>query len=169
MAKLRVFYDYLCPYCKTGHEHLREAVAAHPGIEIEWRPVESHPEPEDYRPHTHLASQSYYAARELGADMDAFHDAMYRAVADEGRNVERAEVIAAILKDIVDADKLLGILESGAYAKQVDENNELAYEKSGVWFVPAFRMNGKALDAKGGVGITAEKLREFLREHRSNG
>ena len=166
MAKLQVFYDYLCPYCKTGHEYLQKEIAAYPDIEIEWRPVESHPEPEDYHPHTHLACQSYYAARELGADMDAFHTAMYRAVVDEGRNVEKAEVIAEVLKGIVDTDRLRGILESGRYAKQVDENNELAFEKSGVWFVPAFRMNGNALDAKGGVGVTAKELRDFLTRNR---
>jgi hypothetical protein len=53
-------------------------------------------------------------------------------------------------------------LASGKYAKQVDENNELAYEKSGVWYLPAFRMNDKRLDSQGGMGITTKELQKFL-------
>jgi predicted DsbA family dithiol-disulfide isomerase len=160
---MRFFYDYECPYCKRGYEYLVNlSGGGRPEIEIEWRPVEAHPLPENHPPHTHLACQSYYIARELGADMPAFHAAMFQAIAIERQNVEKPDVLAGILKDIVDSGKFRAILEAGKYAKQVDENNDLAYEKSGVWFVPAFRMNGKKLDAKGGVGISREELKDFL-------
>ena len=162
MKIMQFFYDYECPYCKKGHAYLMEQIPDHPDIEIEWRPIESHPLPEIHPPNTNLACQSYYAAKELGADMNAFNAAMFQAIAVERLNVEKPEVLCDILKGLVDKAKLRAILESGKYAKQVEENMDLAYEKSGVWFVPAFRMNGKKLDAKGGVGITAEELREFL-------
>jgi predicted DsbA family dithiol-disulfide isomerase len=162
MAVMQVFFDYECPYCKKGYEILLKQMENHPEIEIEWRPIESHPLPEDHPPHTYLAGQSYYAARELGADMAAFHAAMYQAVAVERQNVEKPEVLCDILKGIVETSKFRAILDSGKYAKQIDENNDLAYEQSGVWFVPAFRMNGKKLDAKGGIGVTAQELRDFL-------
>jgi predicted DsbA family dithiol-disulfide isomerase len=135
---------------------------SHAEIEIEWRPVESHPLPEDHPPHTYLACQSYYAAKELGADMPKFHAAMFQATAIERQNVEMPEVLCDILKGIVDSGKFRTILESGKYAKQIDENNQLA-DDSGVWFLPAFRMNGKKLDAKGGAGISPEELKDFLK------
>jgi predicted DsbA family dithiol-disulfide isomerase len=75
--------------------------------------------------------------------MKAFFAAMFQAVAIERRNVEKVDVVIDIVKDIVDTAKFRAILESGKYAKQVDENNDLAYEHEGVWAVPAFRMNGK--------------------------
>ena len=162
MRTMQFFYDYECPYCKNGYEYLLKEIGNYPDIAIEWRPIESHPLPEDHPPHTHLACQSYYIAEELGTDMSAFHAAMYQAVSIERQNVEKPEVLCNILKGIVDTGKFRAIMDSGKYAKQVDENNDLAYEKSGVWFVPAFRMDGKKLDAKGGVGITPEELREFL-------
>jgi predicted DsbA family dithiol-disulfide isomerase len=160
---MQVFFDYECPYCKKGYEYLLEQIGEHPEIEIEWRPIESHPLPEDHPPHTQLACQSYYIAKELSADMPKFHAAMYQAIAIKRQNVEKPEILCNILKDIVDTGKFRAILESGKYAAQVDENNDLAYEKSGVWFVPAFRMNGKKLDAKGGIGISPQELREFLK------
>ncbi|MDR2370220.1 MAG: DsbA family protein [Treponema sp.] len=162
MPKMRIFYDYECPFCKKGYEYLSELAGKHQGLDIEWRPIESHPLPEDHRPHTYLACQSYYAAKELGADMAAFHKAMFQAVALERRDVEKPEVLCGILKGVVDAEKFRAILDSGKYAKQVDENNDLAYEKDGVWFVPAFRSDGKKLDAKGGVGVSRDEVRKFL-------
>ena len=162
MRKMQFFFDYECPYCKKGYEYLLDQIDNHGDIEIECRPIESHPLPEDHPPHTYLACQGYYIARELGADMAAFHAAMYQAIAIERQNVEKPEVLCAILDGIVDTGTFRSILDSGKYAAQVNENNDLAYEKSGVWFVPAFRMNGKKLDAKGGVGISPEELREFL-------
>jgi predicted DsbA family dithiol-disulfide isomerase len=146
-----------------GYEYLMEQIGGYPDIEIEWRPIESHPLPEDHPPHTYLACQSYYIAKELGADMPKFHAAMFQAVSIERQNVEDPQVLCNILKNIVDTKKFLEILESGKFAAQIDENNDLAYEKSEVWFVPAFRMNGKKLDAKGGIGIKSEELRNFLK------
>jgi predicted DsbA family dithiol-disulfide isomerase len=162
MKKLQVFFDYECPYCKRGYESFMELAGDHPGMEVEWRPIESHPRPEDHPPHTDLSCAAYYAAAELGADMKKFFAAMFQAVAIERRDVEKVEVLIGIVKDIVDPDRFRAIIESGKYAKQVQENNDLAYEKSGVWFVPAFRMEGKKLDAKGGAGVSREELREFL-------
>jgi len=163
MPKLQVFFDYECPYCKTGHEYLMEQIGEHPDIEIEWLPVEAHPRPEDCHPHTDLACQSYYIAEELGVDMYAFHATMYEAIAMEKQNVEKPDVLCNILKGIVDIGKFRAILDSGKYAKQVEKNNDLAYEKSGVWFVPAFRMNGKKLDAQGSFGVSRRELRKFLK------
>jgi predicted DsbA family dithiol-disulfide isomerase len=163
MATMQIFYDYECPFCKKGYEHLLEFIGDHPEIDIEWRPIESHPRPENHPPHTDLAGQSYYIAKELGVDMPAFHKTMFQAVAAERQNVEKVEVLCEILKNLVDTAKFRAILESKKYAKQIDENNDLAYEKSGVWFVPAFRLNGKKLDAQGGIGVNREALRDFLK------
>ena len=162
MPKMQVFYDYECPYCKKGYGYLMEHIKNSPDIEIEWRPIESHPLPEDHPPHTNLACQCYYIALELDADMPKFHAAMYQAISIERRNVDDPQVLCDILKGIVDSGKLRSLLDSGKYAAQIDENNDLAYEKSGVWYVPAFRMDSKKLDAKGGIGVSPDEVRKFL-------
>jgi predicted DsbA family dithiol-disulfide isomerase len=162
MSKFQVFYDYECPYCKKGYETLLELLPHYPGMEIEWKPVESHPRPEDHPPHTDLCLQSFYAAEELNADMAAFHAAMYQAVAIERQNVEKPEVLANIAAGILDKSKFLEILNSGKYAHKVNENNDLAYETEGIWFVPAFRAGPLKLDAKGGVGVSKEEVKAFL-------
>jgi predicted DsbA family dithiol-disulfide isomerase len=164
MVKLQIFYDYGCPYCKRGYEYLSSYIGDHSEIEIEWRPVEAHPRPEHHPPHTDLSCQSYYTARELDADMNIFHAAMFQAVVVERRDVEKVEVLVDIVKNIVDPAKFKAILESGKYVKQVEYNNDLAYEHEGVWAVPAFRMNGKKLDAVEGIGVTKEQVKAFLEQ-----
>jgi len=165
MASFQFFFDYECPFCKRGYEDLMGLLPAFPGMEIEYRPIEAHPRPENHGIHTDLCIQAYYIAEELAADMDAFNRALFQAVVVEGRNVEKAEVLADVLKGIVEKDKFLELLKSGKYASKVNENNNLAYEKNGVWYVPAFRVPGSKtprLDARGGVGVSREEIRGFL-------
>ena len=162
MAKIQIFFDYECPYCKKGYETLMELLPDYPNAEIEWTPVESHPRPEDHPPHTDLCLQSYYIALELEADMISFHEKMYQAASIERQNVEDPEVLVKILEGVLERNEFLELLKSKKYEPKVKENNDLAYEKEGVWFVPAFRSGGNKLDAKGGVGVTQDEVKSFL-------
>ncbi|MCL2242986.1 MAG: DsbA family protein [Treponema sp.] len=162
MKKFQLFYDYECPYCKKGHESLMELLPQYPEIEIEWRPIEAHPRPEDHHPHSDLAVVSFYIARDLGADMEKFHALMYQAVSIERRNIEDPEILFNIIKNIIDRNKFFELLNSGKYASRVTENNDLAYEKEGVWFVPAFRAGDLKLDAQGGIGVSKKEVKDFL-------
>ena len=46
--------------------------------------------------------------------------------------------------------------------KAVPAANCYAYAQSGVWAVPAYRMEGRKLDSLEGVGITKAQLEAFL-------
>ncbi|MDR3259203.1 MAG: DsbA family protein [Fusobacteriaceae bacterium] len=164
MNKLQIFYDYSCPFCKKGYESfLRVITPFIKDIDIEWIPVESHPRPENVHPHTDLCIQAFYIICELNGDIPAFHHAMYDALVIEKRDVEKSDVLADIVKNIVDPVKFIEILESNKYADKVNQNNDFAYEKSGVWVVPAFRMNNQKLDAIGGIGVTDLQISDFLK------
>lgn len=168
MSKFQIFYDYECPFCKKGYEDLMYLLPAYPGMEIDWRPIEAHPRPENVWPHTDLCIESFYIAVEQGADLDAFNRAMFHAAAIERRDVEKGEILAEILKGIVEGGKFLESLKSRKYAFKVSENNNLAYEEKEVWYVPAFRVPEMGLqavprlDARGGTGVSREEIRKFL-------
>ena len=162
MKRFQFFYDYECPYCKAGYEILIDLLPKYQGIEVEWIPIESHPRPESHSPHTDLCLQSFYAAKEIGADISAFHTLMYRAVSIERKNVEDPKIIAGIIQGILDKEKFLELLNSGKYSSKVNENNNLAYENQGVWYVPAFRAGNLKLDAQGGMGVSRHEVKNFL-------
>ena len=162
MKKFQLFYDYECPYCKKGYETLIKLLPLYPQVEIEWRPIEAHPKPEDHHPHTDLAVMSFYIAIDLGADMDKYHALMYQAISIERRNVEDPEILFNIIKNLVDRNKFMELLGSGKYTFRAEENNDLAYEKEDVWFVPAFRAGSLKLDSKGSIGVSNDEVKDFL-------
>lgn len=160
--KLEVFFDYACPYCYKAHRHLTELMPDYPDIDIVWNPCEAHPRPDRYGPHSDLCIQGYFYAVENGADIWAYHDRMYRAALKEHVNIEDINVLSEFVQDLVDADDFRRVLHQGIYRRALVEANMLAFERSGVWVVPAYRLGGRKLDAVEDVGISKEQLRDFL-------
>ena len=163
MRKVEIFFDYACPYCLRGNEFLKELLPQHPDIEVVWRPCEAHPRPERYGLHSDLCIQGMLYAREQGADLWEYHARMYEAAVKDRVNIEDPEVIAGRVHGLLDPAALLGALQSGGYTKAVADGNDYAYEQSGVWAVPAYRMDGKKLDSVENVGVTKQQLAEFLK------
>lgn len=161
MRKLEVFFDYECPFCKRGHEYLLEALKKHPDIEVTWCPCEAHPRPEDHPNHTDLCIQGYYQFRENGGDVMVYHQRLYDALHKDKIDIENLDTLADYVADITNADYKADI-KSGKYAQMLADGNDYAYEKNEVWFLPAFRMDGKKLDARGGEGVTREQVEAFL-------
>jgi predicted DsbA family dithiol-disulfide isomerase len=164
MRKLEVFFDYACPYCLTGHEYLKEILPEHTDVEVVWKPCEAHPRPEVYKRYSDLCVAGYFYAAEQGADLWDFHDRMYRAALKDGVNIEDPAELANYFKGLLDPDLFRDALSSDKYKQAVLDANDCTYNQSGVWFVPAFRMDGKKLDSEGGKGITKEQLAEFLKD-----
>lgn len=44
--KVKVFFDYICPFCYVGLKYLEDLLPEYDFIEIEWRAVEAHPKTE---------------------------------------------------------------------------------------------------------------------------
>ena len=162
MRRLEVFYDYACPFCLRGHEYLKELLPRFPDIEVVWRPCEAHPRPESYGPHSDLCIQGLFYALEHDVDVWEYHERMFSAAAKERVNIEDAEVVAGHAHGLLDTDDFLSALQSGAYGKAVLDANDYAYEQSGVWAVPSYRMDGRKLDSVEGVGVSKEQLSAFL-------
>lgn len=157
-----MFFDYACPYCLRAHEYLTELMPQYPDVSIVWRPCEAHPRPDRYGPHSDLCIQGYFFVRENGADVLAYHDRMYRAALKDRIDIESIDVLTDSVRDLVDADAFRLALQQGTYQKALAESNRLAFERSGVWVVPAYRMEGRKIDAVENVGVSKEQLRRFL-------
>ena len=162
MPQLEVFFDYACPYCLKGHQYLLELMPEFPHIEVVWRPCEAHPRPERYGPHSDLCIQGMFFADERGADLWAYHERMYDLALGRQVNIEDIGALAAHVADLLDANAFRDALSGGQYRGIQQKGNAYAYEESGVWAVPAYRMNGRRLDSVEGVGVTKAQLRAFL-------
>jgi Predicted dithiol-disulfide isomerase involved in polyketide biosynthesis len=162
MHKLEVFFDYACPYCLRGHEYLKELAPKYPQIEIVWRPCESHPRPERYGVHSDLCIRGMFFAQEAGADLWEYHGRMYRAALKDRINVEDIYTLAESVKGFLNSGAFATALREGKYIKELAEANDYAYERSGVWAVPAYRMDGRRLDSVEDIGVTIKQLEAFI-------
>ncbi len=162
MATLQVFFDYACPYCLAGHQNLVELAPRYPGVTIEWCPCEAHPRPEQHGPHSDLCIRAFFFAREQGANVWEWHRRMYAACLDDRIDIEDVDTLADYAGDLVDAGALKAALRQGRYEAELRAANDKAYEYSGVWAVPSYRMGGRKLDAVEGVGVSKAQLQAFL-------
>ena len=162
MATLEVFFDYACPFCLRGHEILLELLPQFPQMAIDWRPCEAHPRPERYGIHSDLCARGMLYAKEQGADLLAYHRIMYNAVLKQRANVEDLPVVAALVDGLLDQKVFFEALSAGMYEKALAENNRLAWGEYQFPAVPSYRMNGKLLPSIENVGVTKQRLAEFL-------
>ena len=162
MRRLEVFFDYACPYCLKGHGYLLELLPLYKDIEVVWRPCEAHPRPERYGLHSDLCIQGMFYALEKGADIWEYHQRMYNAALKERVNIEDPDVLAGRVHGLLDPGAFLKALQDGKYEKAVAEANSYAYDASGVWVVPAYRLDGRKLDSIENVGVSKHQLAEFL-------
>ena len=163
MRKLEVFFDYACPYCLKGHEYLMELLPEYTDIEVIWRACEAHPRPEVYGKYSDLCVQGLLYAMDQGIELLDFHERMYRAALKDKVNIEDPVALADYFKGLFDPVAFRDALMSGKYKQAGLDANDYAYEKSGVWYVPSYRMDGGKLDAAGGVGVTKAQLADFLK------
>ena len=172
MAKLEMFFDYACPYCKEGYEVLegllKEEPGLAPGLEIEWLAGEAHPRPEKWERYSDLCAMGMYIARDQGVDYDVFHKAMYEAaITNKGSvNIEDADSLTeAVAHVLPDKGAFAKALREAKYAERVVQNNSVCWGELGFEAVPSFRMGKATLSAVWHVGITKEGLAAFIKEN----
>jgi len=162
MNQLEVFFDYACPFCDDGHQNLISLLPNFPDIKIVWRPCEAHPRPERYGLHSDLCIQGMLFAADQNVDLWAYHERAYSLILKRRVNVENIEVLSGCFSDMLPTDALKEALISEKYKRAQLDANDYAYEQSGVWAVPAYRMNGMRIDSIENVGVPIEQMKAFL-------
>jgi predicted DsbA family dithiol-disulfide isomerase len=163
MRKLEIFFDYTSSFCLMGHKYLTDLLPQYPDIEAVWRPCESHPRPEQGK-HSDLCIQGMFYALEQGIDSLVYHKRIFDAIFVERVDVEKPETLARGVRKLTDPNAFLEAINSGKYAKALQDANDYARKESGITVLPAFRMEGKALDASATAGITKQQIIDFLKE-----
>lgn len=162
MPTLEIFYDYACPFCLRAHEKLPDLLRKRPELTLRWLPVEAHPRPETYGRHSDLLCQAFFFARDHGAELWPLHEALYRAALVDAVDIEQIDAVCAAMQGLLDTEALRASLAAGEYARENADTNDYAYQRSGVWAVPSFRLDGRKLDAVENVGVTREQIALLL-------
>ena len=164
MSKLEVFFDYACPYCLRAHEYLMELLPRYPQVEVEWHPCEAHPRPDRYGLHSDLLARGMYFAKECGVNLMEYHDRMYRAALADHVNLEDLRIVSGLIGAMLNSDAFYKALSEGEYKDKLAENNQHAWNKYSFSAVPSYHMDGKFLKSIENIGVTRERLIEFLND-----
>jgi predicted DsbA family dithiol-disulfide isomerase len=87
---------------------------------------------------------------------------MFAAVFDKRVDIQDPAALAETVGDLLVASDFEAMLRTDAYIDKLNAGNDHAYDEMGVWFLPAFRMDGLRLDAVAEVGVSREQIRAFL-------
>ena len=87
---------------------------------------------------------------------------MYRAALKDRLDIENLDVLANCVRGMLDADAFQKSLQKGEYVKELAEANRYAYDRSGVWAVPSYRMEGGRLDSIENIGVSKKQLADFM-------
>lgn len=145
-VKIAVFSDYLCPYCKTTHEILKNILSAHPNdVALYHRNFIVHPEAQ-------IMAKASEAAAKQGkfAEADDAIFAKYQT-ADEATMVQMAQDIG------LNVDQFKSDLTGSAVTDAVtkDNDNALALNLGGT---PSIYVNGKFLEDPSKLEATVNDL-----------
>ncbi|MDR2605778.1 MAG: DsbA family protein [Oscillospiraceae bacterium] len=167
MAKLEIFIDYTCPYCKAGFAYFKELLPQFPTLEYEIMPIEAHPRNEEpeHRPYVDLAVQAAYFVKAHGGDEYKFAELMFALTSRSRDSMESVDALADTVAQLgYDRAEIRAALVNGTYLREQLSANDYAYETQNVWAVPTFVCADKRVDAAAGVGVTKEQLLSLIRE-----
>ncbi len=160
---LKIYFDYICPYCHQGIMDLLELLPEYPEISVEWIPCESHPKPEPALIHSDLASQAMLAAADQGCDLIPFHKKIFAAHFAEHNRIDSLPILADIAAACgADRGKILAALQTGAHTQTVLDNNRLVWNTLNLEAVPCYQCGDKTLASHEDVMISKKQLRDFL-------
>jgi len=160
---LKVYFDYICPYCYRGITNLLELLPEYPEISVEWIPCESHPRPEPAFIHSDLASQAMLAAAEQGCDLISFHQKIFTAHFADHKRIDSLSVLADIAAACgADREKILTALQAGAHQQTVLDHNRLVWGTLRFEAVPCYQCGSAILASQEDTMISKKQLRDFL-------
>lgn len=154
--EVREFFWYGCPHCDNFRHHIAE-----------WK--EDVPEgvtfthvPAIFRPSWEVHARAFYAAKIMGV-LDRFHHPMFKAIHDEGRNLQSAEAIGAFVAELdIDRDQFVETMNSFAVNTRIKRAKRLqsAY---GVRGTPSVVIDGRYVISAGDAG-SFDNMIEIINE-----
>lgn len=169
--KLELFFDYICPYCYRGHRMFLELLPLYPGLEVIWRPCESHPRPENAYRHSDLAIQGMYYLEDHGGDLPAYHQLVYEAHFKRGLDISDPSVLSCLAAACGAEDAAFKrSLAQNQYARRLEEGNRYAWETLRLDAVPSYlapggpdvKAPGRFIGSRDDLPVTRKQLERFL-------
>ena len=162
--KIKVFYDYTCPFCYKGIRELQDILPDYKSVEIEWSPCEAHPRPEPARIHSDLAAQVGFYLAENSLNIKKYNDLVYEAYFENHQRIDDKELLADLAEQAgANREDILALLAANKNAKKVEDSNIEVWETLAIPAVPSYAYDGNVVASGGGLLVSISKVAELFK------
>lgn len=163
MKKLKVYFDFLCPYCYEGLMDLFSLMPEFPDIILDFNPCEAHPRPERRDQYSDLAAEAVLYLKGHGGDNVSFITKVYKAWYEDHKRIDERELLVELAKDCgVELARLSASLLRRDYKQDVMANNSDIWDVYCADAVPSYYFRSKTLESKENQMIKKEDLKAYL-------
>ena len=162
--KIKVFYDYTCPFCYKGIRELQDILPDYKSVEIEWSPCEAHPRPEPARVHSDLAAQVGFYLAENGYDIKKYNDLVFEAHFEIQQRIDDIELLADLAEAAgANREDIIVLLNDNRNAKKVEDSNIEVWQTLEIQAVPSYVCSDRMAASGGGLLVPIEKVVELFK------
>lgn len=160
---LKVYFDFLCPYCYKGVMNLLALLPDYPELKVNWMPCEAHPKPEVCSQYSDIASEAFLYIKGHNGDVIPFIEKVYKSHYEDGQRIDDKDFLAdACEMTGVDPKALKASLIRRDYKQDVMSINDEVWNVYMLDAVPSYHCRNKSLRSKENQMISIDELKEFL-------
>ena len=162
--KIKVFYDYTCPFCYKGIGELQDILPDYKSVEVEWSPCEAHPRPEPARVHSDLAAQVGFYIAENGFNIKKYNNLVFEAHFENQQRIDDKELLADLAEQAgAKREDVLELLAANKNAKKVEDSNIEVWDTLGIPAVPSYVCGDTIAASGGGLLVPISKVSELFK------
>ena len=162
--KIKVFYDYTCPFCYKGIGELQDILPDYKSVEVEWSPCEAHPRPEPARVHSDLAAQVGFYIAENGLNIKKYNNLVFEAHFEKQQRIDDKELLADLAEQTgAKREDVLELLAANKNAKRVEDSNIEVWDTLGIPAVPSYVYGDMIAASGGGLLVPISKVSELFK------
>lgn len=162
--KIKVFYDYTCPFCYKGIGELQDILPDYKSVEVEWSPCEAHPRPEPARVHSDLAAQVGFYIAENGLNIKKYNNLVFEAHFEKQQRIDDKELLADLAEQAgAKREDVLELLAANKNAKKVEDSNIEVWDTLGIPAVPSYVYGDTVVASGGGLLVPISKVSELFK------
>lgn len=160
---LKVYFDFLCPYCYQGICNLIELLPEYPNLKVNWMPCEAHPRPEKASQYSDLAAEAFLYIKGHRGDVLPYIRFLFEAYYEKGLRIDEKDLLALAAKDTgIDEKALKASLIRRDYKQDVMAINEEVWNIHMLEAVPSYHCRNQKLLSKENQMISKSDLKAFL-------
>ena len=162
--KIKVFYDYTCPFCYKGIGELQDILPDYKSVEVEWSPCEAHPRPEPASVHSDLAAQVGFYISENGLNIKKYNNLVFEAHFEKQQRIDDKELLADLAEQAgAKREDVLELLAANKNAKKVEDSNIEVWDTLGIPAVPSYVYGDTVAASGGGLLVPISKVSELFK------